>query len=148
MHARERAEHRQRAGDVVAVSHVGHAQARKRAAGLAQREQVGERLAGMVAGGEHVDDGDGAVGGELLQRRVGAGAHAHDRATWRESTSAVSRRASPRESCSSSERSTSGCPPSSWTPTSKDTRVRVEGFWKISATLRAGQRSARPAARA
>jgi hypothetical protein len=25
-------------------------------------------------------------------------------------------------------------------PTSKDTRVRVEGFWKISATLRPGER--------
>ena len=57
-------------------------------------------------------------------------------ATWRESTSAVSRSASPRESWSSSERSTTGWPPSSWTPTSNDSRVRVEGFSKISATLR------------
>ena len=57
-------------------------------------------------------------------------------ATWRESTSAVSRSASPRESCSSSARSTTAWPPSSSMPTSKDSRVRVEGFWKISATLR------------
>ena len=47
--------------------------------------------------------------------------------TKRESTSAVSRTDSPRESCSSPSRSTSGCPPSSTTPTSNDTRVRVEG---------------------
>ena len=33
-------------------------------------------------------------------------------------------------------RSTIGCPPSSVIPTSNDTRVRVEGFWKISATAR------------
>ena len=52
----------------------------------------------------------------------------------------MSRSASPRESCSSSERSTTAWPPSSWTPTSNDTRVRVEGFSKISATLRPGQR--------
>ena len=48
----------------------------------------------------------------------------------------MSRSASPRESWSSSERSTTGWPPSSWMPTSNDSRVRVEGFWKISATLR------------
>ena len=57
-------------------------------------------------------------------------------ATWRESTSAVSRGASPRESCSSSARSTTAWPPSSSMPTSNDTRVRVEGFSKINATLR------------
>jgi hypothetical protein len=57
-------------------------------------------------------------------------------ATWRESTSAVSRGDSPRESCISSGRRTSACPPSSAMPTSNETRVRVDGFWKISATLR------------
>ena len=48
----------------------------------------------------------------------------------------MSRGDSPRESCISSERSTTGWPPSSATPTSKLTRVRVEGRSKISATLR------------
>ena len=57
-------------------------------------------------------------------------------ATWRESTYAVSRTDSPRVSCRSSVRSTIGWPPSSAMPASNDTRVRVEGFWKISATVR------------
>jgi hypothetical protein len=49
---------------------------------------------------------------------------------------AVSGTDSPRESWVSSRRSTTGWPPSSKTPASKDSRVRVEGFSKISATLR------------
>ena len=57
-------------------------------------------------------------------------------ATWRESTYAVSRTDSPRVSWRSSVRSTIGWPPSSVIPASNDTRVRVEGFWKISATAR------------
>ena len=56
--------------------------------------------------------------------------------TKRDSTSAVSRGDSPRESCSSSPRSTTAWPPSSCTPTSKDTRVRVDGCSNTSATLR------------
>ena len=49
----------------------------------------------------------------------------------------MSRSASPRESCSSSVRSTTGVAAELVrSPTSKETRVRVEGFWKISATLR------------
>ena len=56
--------------------------------------------------------------------------------TKRDSTSAVSRTDSPRESCISLSRSTSGVPPSSATPTSKEIRVRVDGRSKISATLR------------
>ena len=57
-------------------------------------------------------------------------------AAWRESTYAVSRTDSPRESWRSSVRSTIGWPPSSVIPVSNDTRVRVDGFWKISATVR------------
>ena len=56
--------------------------------------------------------------------------------TKRDSTSAVSRTDSPRESCISPSRSTIGVPPSSATPTSNEMRVRVEGRSKISATLR------------
>src|SRR4051794_21294181 len=57
-------------------------------------------------------------------------------ATWRERTRAVSCTDSPRESCSSASPRTIGKPPSSWMPAWKDTRVRVDGFWKSSATLR------------
>ena len=56
-------------------------------------------------------------------------------ATWRESTSAVSRSDSPRVSCSSPARRTIGWPPSSTIPASNDTRVRVEGFSNSSATV-------------
>ena len=49
---------------------------------------------------------------------------------------------SPRASCSSSPRRTSGVAPSSATPTSNETRVRVEGFSKTSATLRPASASA------
>ena len=55
--------------------------------------------------------------------------------TIRDSTSAVSRGDSPRDSCSSPSRSTSGRPPSSKTPVSNETRVRVEGRSNTSATL-------------
>ena len=57
-------------------------------------------------------------------------------ATWRESTSAVSRIDSPRVSCSSPGRITIGWPPSSTIPASKLVRVRVEGCSNTSATLR------------
>src|SRR5688572_21624115 len=64
--------------------------------------------------------------------------------TWRESTSAVSRSDSPRVSWSSPARSTIGWPPSSTTPASNETRVRVDGFSNSSATERPA--SAREAA--
>src|SRR5215211_271718 len=55
--------------------------------------------------------------------------------TIRDSTRAVSRSDSPRTAWRSPSLSTSGCPPSSWTPVSNDTRVRVEGRSNTSATL-------------
>ena len=51
---------------------------------------------------------------------------------------------SPRVSCSSSARSTIGVAPSSATPTSNETRVRVEGFSKTSADRAAGERRRAP----
>ena len=63
----------------------------------------------------------------------------------RDSTSAVSRGDSPRESCSSPSRSTSGWPPSSYTPVSNETRVRVEGLSNTSATLLPSSARERPA---
>ena len=55
---------------------------------------------------------------------------------------------SPRESCSSSPRRTIGVAPSSATPTSKEIRVRVEGFSKTSAMLRPASVARAPARRA
>jgi len=69
---------RQRTGDVVAVADVGEAEAGEIATALAQGEQVGKGLAGMVERGERVDDGHLGRGGELGHRLVGAGAD-HDR---------------------------------------------------------------------
>ena len=74
--AGQAAEHDERARDVVAVADVGELEPLEAAEGLAQREQVGQRLARVVAGGEHVEDRDRALGGELLEQRVGPGAHA------------------------------------------------------------------------
>ena len=54
----------------------------------------------------------------------------------RDITRPVSAADSPRVSCSSSPRSTTGWPPSSNTPTSNEIRVRVEGRSKISPTER------------
>ena len=55
--------------------------------------------------------------------------------TMRESTSATSRGDSPRAIWSSPWRRISGCPPSSYTPVSNETRVRVDGLSNTSATL-------------
>ena len=70
------AESGERAGDVVAVADVGETQTVERAEGLLDGQQVGERLAGVVQRGEHVEDGDRGVRGELLEHRVGSGADA------------------------------------------------------------------------
>ena len=107
MHARERAQHARASARRCCRRRRRRRAALERAVGLAQRQQVRERLAGVVAGAEHVDDRHRAVRGELLEHRVGP-VRTPTAATWRESTSAVSRSASPRESWSSSERSTTG----------------------------------------
>ena len=67
------AEDGERARDVVAVADVGQAAAVEGAERLAHRHQVGERLARVMAGREHVEDGDVGVLGELLEQLVGAG---------------------------------------------------------------------------
>ena len=84
---------------------------------------------------EHVHDGDRRVRGELRERRLEP-VRSPIAATWRDRTSAVSRTDSPRVSCSSSGRRTMGWPPSSTIPASNEIRVRVEGFSKMSATVR------------
>jgi hypothetical protein len=64
---------------VVAVADVGELQPIEAAEALLQREQVGQRLARMVVGGQHVHDGHGRVLGQLGDRRVRARAHADRR---------------------------------------------------------------------
>jgi 23S rRNA (uracil1939-C5)-methyltransferase len=70
--AGERSEDREAARHVVTVAHVGDAQAVELAEGLFESHQVGERLAGVVLGGQHVEDGDLTVARELLDRRLRA----------------------------------------------------------------------------
>ena len=79
VHARERPQHGQRAGHVVAVTDVGDPQPGERAVGLAQRLQVGERLARVVLWAQHVDHRNRAVAGQLLQGLLRAGAQADRR---------------------------------------------------------------------
>ena len=139
---------RERARDVVAVADVGDPQPVERAVGLAQRQQVGERLAGVVARGEHVDDRHRAVRaraprasrrGPCARRppRRGARARARCRAAPRRARAAARPSAAP-----------AGGRRARAMPTSKDTRVRVEGFSKISATLRPASAVGATAARA
>ena len=73
------AEDRERARDVVAVADVGEHAAAQVAERLAQRHQVGERLARVVAGREHVHDRHLRVRGELAQALLAAGAQADRR---------------------------------------------------------------------
>ena len=150
-----RAEHHQRVGDVVAVADVDELQPVQVAEALAQRQQIGERLARVVVGGEHVDDRHRGVLGQLLDQLVRARAD-RDRvrpcATARAPCRAVTRRV---RAASRRGAGSAAWPPSSCTPTSNEIRVRVDGFWKISATLLpasarepAGRASARPRGRA
>ena len=66
----------------------------------------------------------------------------------RERTSAVSRYDSPRASWSSPAGRKSAIPPSSAIPTSKATRVRVEGLWKMRPIVRPGRTPKLAASRA
>ena len=131
-----RAREQQRVRHVVAVAQVRERAALEPAEPLADREQVGERLARMLEVGQGVDDRDRGGRGEDLQPLL-LERPQHDRVdVAADSTRPVSSIVSPRPSCSSVDEITSGCAPSSATPTSNDTRVRVDGFSKISATER------------
>ncbi len=134
------AEDRQRSRHVVAVADVGELQTGELAELLLERQQVRERLTGVVTRGEHVDHRDGRVAGELGHELVRAGADADGRDVTREHVCRVADD-SPRLSWRSSLRSTMGCPASSAIPTSNETRVRVEGWSKIRATVRLRSRS-------
>ena len=74
-HAGRRAGEQQRVGHVVAVADVGERAALEVALDLAQRLQVGERLAGMGEIGERIDDRHVGAGGELFEPILTEGAH-------------------------------------------------------------------------
>ena len=57
-------------------------------------------------------------------------------ATYLDSTRAASSTVSPRPKCMLRASMTTGCPPSSAMPASNDTRVRSDGFSKMTATDR------------
>jgi hypothetical protein len=83
--------------NVVAVADVGQLEAVEAAERLTHREQVGERLARMVTGREHVHDRHGALLSELVENRIGAGADADGRHVTREHASGVAGRLTARE---------------------------------------------------
>ena len=73
---------------------------------------------------------------ELSQRGVGAAAHADRVARGATARARVSRSASPRDELKLVGAQHDGVAAELDTPTSNETRVRVEGFSKISATVR------------
>jgi hypothetical protein len=73
LEALARSDKGQRVEDVVAVSDEGDDEAVKAPEHLGEGEHVGERLAGMLAQGEGVDDRDRRCRRELLGDRVGTG---------------------------------------------------------------------------
>ena len=103
---------------------------------LAQREQVGQRLAGMVQRRERVHHRHRGVLGQLLEHRVLADPARRSR---RRSATAPARCPAPtRRGRAAAPRCAAAapCPPSCEMPTWNETRVRVEGFSNSSATLR------------
>ena len=97
VHPGDSAKAQQRAGHVVAVPDVGEPQALESPEALAQRDQVGERLAGVVLAREHVDDRDRRVLRQCVDRFLvgGAGGDRVDHA--REHQRGVTWRLAPRE---------------------------------------------------
>ena len=67
VHAETRGEIQERVADVVAVAHVGEFEAAKLAEFFFEREEIGERLAGMEFVGKGVDDGNAGIGGHFVE---------------------------------------------------------------------------------
>ena len=111
------------------------------------RHRVGERLQRVGRVGEPVDDRDRRVLGELVDLGLVERAD-HDRAQEAREDERRVAVDSPRASWSSAAGTKSAIPPSSAIPTSKLTRVRVDGLWKISPTSDPGGPAAPGAARA
>ena len=120
---------------VVAVADVGEFQAAQVAEALFEREEIGERLARMKAVGKRVDDGDARVCGELVERFLRE--HARDDAVHPalEAFRDVGDRLALAKVVSVWSRKIE-VPPRLAIPTSNVTRVRSEGFSKISAKKR------------
>ena len=128
--AGERARLHEAVGDVVAVAQVGDPEAgRAPPKCCAERQEVGEGLAGVVAVGEGVDHRDRCRGREAPDVVVGEGADDEGPGVAADDP-AVSSIVSPRPSWSSSGRTTSGTPPSWLMAEPNDSRVRVDGLAK------------------
>ena len=132
---------------VVAVAEVGEGPAAQRPEVLAQGEQVGERLAGMLRLGEGVDDRDARRLGELGEPVVAQ--HPDRRSRRRTATAVCAMSASgsrlPRPI--SAPVSVVVPPPRRWIPTSNETRVRRLGLSNTSATQRPARSAAAAVAR-
>jgi endonuclease/exonuclease/phosphatase family metal-dependent hydrolase len=97
LHLGEPAEHGQRPCDVVAVADVGEPAAGDRPERLAQRHQVGQRLARVVQRREHVHHRHRGVLGQLVDHPLLAGAHADRRRVAGEDQRRVAQRLPARE---------------------------------------------------
>ena len=120
--------------NVVSVADVGELEAAEGAEFFFESKEIGERLAGMKFIGERVDHGNAGVSGHFLEDflLVDASDDAVDPAIEiaRDIGDGLAR-AERGEACVWSRKTTE--PPMLWMPTSKVTRVRSEGFSKISA---------------
>ncbi len=88
---------RQRSRDVVAVSDVGDAEAFERPEALAERLEVGERLAGMMERGERVDHRDARCCGQRFDGVMRAGPDDHPLEVAGENAGGVADRLAPTE---------------------------------------------------
>src|SRR5229473_1559186 len=126
MHAEPRGKINQRVTNVVAVADISQLESLQRAEFFLQREIVGERLARMKPVGKRVDHRNVGGGSHFVEYALLV--HAGDDAV--RATSAMDSR-SPSRACVWSRKTT--WPPMLWMPTSNVTRVRSDGFSKISA---------------
>ena len=119
-----------------AVAEEGDGEPGQLALVLADREQVGQQLAGVEVVGERVDDRDAGVRGHLLEVATGRRCARRSTAACRPSTRATSATDS-RTPIPARRPSTSiGWPPSSAMPAANDAWVRRVGLSKIIATVR------------
>jgi hypothetical protein len=124
----------ERRDDVVAVAGPGQPLAPDRALDLLEGHDVGHDLAGMRAVGETIDHRHGGMCRQLEELLVGVGANHDEIDVAGKHGSGIGHGLAPpqlhllalQDDCATAELPT---------PTSNDTRVRVEGFSKIRATV-------------
>ena len=121
-------------GHVVAVADVGDPDPFKPSELLADGEEVGEGLARVVGVREPVYDGDLGGPGQLLEFLVVEGPD-HDGVYVAGEDAPVSDGVSRLPICISWGSKWRAWPPSWYMPTSKETRVRFDGFWKTIASV-------------